>query len=102
MRCQYCGEGGDRVVCDVHRPPRPGDRPLLLLAKGWKFTIVPHSSNYMWWYGVQRREVDGRPGESFSRRTSWCALFPPRSIFEGGCMGTSRLVTVCVLTRGCG
>jgi hypothetical protein len=43
-------------------------------------------------YGVQRCRVDGGPGESFSRRALWRVLFPPRSGFEGGCVGTSRSV----------
>jgi hypothetical protein len=37
-----------------------------------------------------------------SRRTSWRVLFLLMSGFEGGCMGTSRLVFIRTLTRGCG
>jgi hypothetical protein len=59
-----------------------------------------HCSNYMWRYGVQRCGVDSGPSESCSYRASWRVLFPPRSGFEGGCVGASRLVVVRTLTRG--
>jgi hypothetical protein len=58
--------------------------------------------NYVWRYGVQCRGIDGRPGESHFRRASWCALFPPRSGFEGGHVGIPHLVAARALTRGCG
>jgi hypothetical protein len=47
--------------------------------------------SYIWWYGVQRRGVVGRPDESRSQWVSWRVLCPPKSGFEGGCMGTFRL-----------
>jgi hypothetical protein len=62
---------------------------------------VPHCSNYVWWYGVQCRGVDGRPGESRFRRASWRALYSSRSSFEGGGVGASRLVVVHTLTQAC-
>jgi hypothetical protein len=56
--------------------------------------------SYTWRYGVQRRGVDGRSDESRPHRVSWRALYLPKSGFEGGCVGASRLVVVRTLIRG--
>jgi hypothetical protein len=40
--------------------------------------------------------------ETSGTRASWRALYPSRSGFEGGYVGTSRSVVVRTLTRGCG
>jgi hypothetical protein len=53
---------------------------------------VPHSSNYVWRYGVQCHRVDGRPGESCFWRVSWRVLCLSRSGFEGDVVGASCLV----------
>jgi hypothetical protein len=34
--------------------------------------------------------------------TSWRALYPSRSGFEGGSVGVARLVVIRTLARGCG
>jgi hypothetical protein len=61
---------------------------------------VLHYSNYVQQDGVQCHGVDGCPSESRSRRASWRVQFPPKSGFEGGYVGTFRLVAVRTLTRG--
>jgi hypothetical protein len=53
-------------VCAVRRPLflRLGDCPSFYRPRRWQFTSVPHYFAYVQRHGVQRRGVDGRPGES--------------------------------------
>jgi hypothetical protein len=51
-------------VSVVRRPPRLGDCPSFYRPRRRQFTSVPHYFVYVQRHGVQRRGVDGRPGES--------------------------------------
>jgi hypothetical protein len=62
-------------VCAIRHPLRPGDCHLLLYTKVRQFTIVPHSSSYVWRYGVQCHRVDAVPANLASGRASLQVLW---------------------------
>jgi hypothetical protein len=77
-----------RVSCYPLSPLRPGDRLLLLWSKGRRFTVMPCGSKCCArQHGVQRREIDNRPGETCLWRASWRVLCLPRGGFEEGSVG---------------
>jgi hypothetical protein len=45
---------------------------------------MPHYSNYVWRYGIQRRGVDGRPGESLFLSGVMACPVLAQDGFEGG------------------
>jgi hypothetical protein len=61
---------------------------------------VPHSSSYVWRYGVQCHRVDGRLGESCFCQSVVASLVPSKGGFEGSGLGASCLVVVRESARG--
>jgi hypothetical protein len=98
--------GEDGKCAAISRPPPrargQGTASAFYRPRGGGLQSCSTILDYMWWYGVQRRGVGGRPGKSCSWWDVAAILCLSRSSFEGSGVGASCLVVVRTPARGLG
>jgi hypothetical protein len=101
-KCQYRGEGGKRASeCCPSSPCGQGTAPPFIGQGGGSLQACRAALSTCGGVAYSAAEKTDVLANLASGGSSWRALYPSRSSFEGGGVGVFLLVAARMLTRGC-